>query len=160
MRRSVGVSAVAGRRSAADPGELGTSPGGPEGRAKLLEDPERLLKGPPRGRLLSRPPLDLALREQRAGELERLRDPSMLLEGALEHERSRRGIAARGEQQRPASRRCRERPWTPGRSRLVLELLQQLGGGVKVSHADLRLDRVGVYRDDARLPDAHLAQEP
>ena len=86
-------------------------------------------------------------------------DPSMLLEGALEHEQSRRGIAARGEQERPASRRGRERPRTPGRPRLVLELPQQLGGGVKVSHADLRLDRVGVYRDDARLPDPHLAQE-
>ena len=69
-----GREAVAGRRSAADPGELGTSPGGPEGCAKLLEDPERLLKRPPRSRLLPRPPLDLALREERAGELERLRD--------------------------------------------------------------------------------------
>ena len=84
----------------------------------------------------------------------------MLLEGALEHERSRRGIAARGEEQRPASRRGRERPRTPGRLCLVLELPQQLGGAIKVAHADLRLDRVGVDGDDARLVDAHLAQEP
>ena len=129
------------------------------GRTYLLEDPECLLKGPPRGRPLLRPPLDLALREQRAAKLERLRDLAVLVEGALEHERRRGRIAIRREQQPPASRGRGKRPARP-LPRHVLELSEQRGGGVKVSHADLRLDRVGVNRDDARLLDAHLSQEP
>ena len=83
----------------------------------------------------------------------------MLLEGALERERSGRGIAIRREQQRAASRGRGNRPCASARPALFLELGEQGGGGIKVSHTDLRLDRIGVDRDDARLPDAHLAQK-
>ena len=97
-------------RAPADPRQLAPCLLGPERGAEPLEDGERLLERQAGGAALLRSPLRDALREQRTRVLERILSPRVLGQRALEARLGAREIAARGEEERAATGRDRQRP--------------------------------------------------
>src|SRR5581483_8479906 len=138
---------LAGRpRASADALELATSSVGPETRAELLEDRERLLQGFARRALLLEPPQRRPLGEERVRTVEAaVLHPRVLGQSALEGRDGGRLVAARRRQQAAAAGDAGERPLAVEPDRPLLDPVEQLHRLVELADRDRRLgvDRKG-----------------
>ena len=100
---------------------------------------------------LLRPPLRGAEREQRTRVLERILGPRVLGQRRSERDLGAVEIAPRGEQERAATGRDRERPGAVEQARALLPGSQLPLGLLELADRDQRLQRVGELQAMARL---------
>src|SRR4029453_10567761 len=119
----------------------------------VFKDRPRLLQRASGPRLAPRPALDLPLREQRPGELDRY--SGVLVQRARLVALSQGGVEVpwRGEQQAATASPYRQRPLTLESLRVALEHADQRLSPLEASEADQGLDGLGnVARDDGVPP--------
>ena len=143
-----------GCRPAAQLAQLAACPIGPQGRAQLGEDRQRLPERIARLSPLAPAPVDHPEREQRAGALERHRQPLVHRErggGGLER---RVEVASGGCEQRLAARRDRRGPGARRDLRPPAQPLEQVVGPLELAERDRRLQLVAVEAEPGRLAQA------
>src|SRR5207248_788943 len=128
--------------AAADALELAAGLLRPQRCAEPVEGRECALQRFARRSPLLRAPLDRALDEQRAGELERDRQTLVLAQRLLGRGERRVEITRRRAQERPAARRGRGRPRMVELAGARLELVQYLARPLELAEGHERLDQV------------------
>src|SRR5207344_3223522 len=131
---------VGGRPATADPPQLRAGFVGPQPRAQLLEDGERLLERLPSCALLLRLPADHAETEQRAAALERVR--RCIVPGALERRERSFQVALHSCEQAAAAGRTGPSPWASEAGGVGLVRREEGGSLLELAEGDERLDRV------------------